>query len=74
MGICRIGPIVFAATRYPLTRTEWTAPPIDAADFNGRFRIGHDPSADKLYVAVEVEDESIVVDSTSSVCGTCQHE
>ncbi len=50
---------------YPLTRRGAGNPPQDGDDFSGSFRLGHDLKRGKLYVAVEVVDESTFIDTVS---------
>ncbi|MSR82284.1 MAG: hypothetical protein EXS58_05085 [Candidatus Latescibacteria bacterium] len=45
---------------YPLMHTVAGTPPQSKADFTGTFRVGYEVSANALYIAVEVRDESIV--------------
>ena len=45
-----------------IDKTAYGHQPTGAEDFSGRFRIGFDRSENALYVAVEVEDESTVLD------------
>ena len=51
---------------YPILLPEFGSPPVDAADFRAFFRIGFDPRQKVLYLAVEVEDESLVIDATGN--------
>ena len=51
---------------YAIGRVGAGVAPRDTTDFTASFRIGHDLSKSKLYVAIQVEDESTVVDSSSS--------
>ena len=48
-------------TRYPMAFPEYGEPPTDAADFQGWFRLGYNQAENALYLAVEVEDESVLV-------------
>ena len=50
-------------TRYPIARLARGEKPNDHRDFHGTFRIGYNRQENALYVAVEVEDESLVADS-----------
>ena len=52
--------------RYPIALTEFGASPRDEGDFQGSFRIGYDPRAAVLYLAVEMADESVVLDDSPS--------
>ena len=47
-------------TRYPISHLELGEELQDEADFRTEFRIGHDPSAAVLYLAVEVWDQAVV--------------
>ena len=47
--------------RYPIRRFEFGGVSKSAADFEADFRIGYSRAENALYVAVEVQDESIVV-------------
>ena len=53
-------------TRYPIVLSEGGIRPKDANDFAGSFRIGYDAEEDALYVGVEVQDESTVIDRTEN--------
>ena len=46
--------------RYPIARQEGGDPMASPEDFKGEFRIGFNVQDNALYVAVEVEDDSIV--------------
>lgn len=48
---------------YPIERTEFALPPDSASDLTARFRIGYDSNA--IYLAVEVRDDSTVIDEGS---------
>ena len=52
--------------RHPITRSEYGVPPVDSADLSASFRIGYDPTG-TLYIAIEVTDESIVIDTSDEV-------
>ena len=39
--------------------------PVDAEDYQGTFRVGYHAGENVLYLAVEVEDESTVIDTTT---------
>ena len=41
--------------------------PRDREDFEGSFRIGYNEQENALYVAVEVQDESAVLDTTGGI-------
>ena len=45
-------------------------PPEDAADFQGRFRIGYNAPDGAFYVSVEVEDDATVLDFPDSLVTT----
>ena len=52
---------------YPVnTAANWAEAPKDAADHEAWFRIGHSLEENAVYVAIEVRDESIVIDSTDT--------
>ena len=55
-----------ALTSYPITAAEYGIPPQNATDLTASFRAGYDEAANILYLAVEVNDESIVVDTTAT--------
>jgi len=48
-------------TRYPLLFPEYGELPYSPLDFQGWFRIGYNEAEQALYLAVEVEDESVVL-------------
>jgi len=48
-------------TRHPIRRPEFGGDPASAADLTAHFRIGYSRVDNVLYVAVEVQDESVVV-------------
>ena len=50
--------------RYPIELAEGRDAPTDAADYQGAFRIGFNEQENALYIAVEVQDESTVIDAT----------
>jgi ligand-binding sensor domain-containing protein/signal transduction histidine kinase/CheY-like chemotaxis protein len=50
--------------RYPILLPESGDAPRDTADFQGSFRLGYNLRENALYLAVEVVDESYVVDLT----------
>ena len=53
--------------RYPVnTAANWDEAPKDAADHEAWFRIGHSLEENAVYVAIEVRDQSIVIDSTDT--------
>ena len=51
--------------RYPIRLTRVGPGPVDAADFQAAFRVGYHARENVLYLAVEVEDESTVIDTTT---------
>ena len=53
-----------AMRRYPIARPEYGSAPEDSVDFQGSFRIGFNAEEQILYLAVEVQDESTVIDTT----------
>jgi len=53
--------------RYPVNSPGvWADAPGDSADHEAWFRVGHNVEENAIYVAVEVQDESIVIDSTDT--------
>ena len=50
-------------TEYPIALTEYGSWPADSADLQASFRVGCDRRAQLLYLAVDVRDESAVLDS-----------
>ena len=53
-----------ATLRYPISLPEYGHAPRDDDDFQGQFMLGFDPDKDVLYIAVDVRDESTVIDSS----------
>lgn len=51
---------------YPITLPEYGDPPLDAGDFAASFRIGYDIAQGALYLAVDVRDESVVIDHSEN--------
>ena len=51
--------------RYPILFTEAGTVPRDAEDFQAFFQIGYSAQEGAIYVAVEVRDESTVIDTTA---------
>jgi len=47
--------------RYAITRSEFGERPRDASDYRADFRVGYNEAERALYLAIEVEDESIVI-------------
>jgi hypothetical protein len=54
------------AERWPIARTVDGEAPRDSVDFQGFFHIGYHAKENALYVAVTVQDESIVLDTTTT--------
>jgi ligand-binding sensor domain-containing protein len=52
---------------HPLTHSEYGEPPLIPEDLQASFSIGYNASEQALYVAVDVADESVVIDSTAEV-------
>ena len=50
--------------RYPIAHAEYGDKPGNAADFRGFLRVGYNEWENALYLAVEVEDESTVIDTS----------
>jgi len=48
---------------YPIARAEYGVPPQGQIDFSAHFRIAYQPATGNLYLAVQVTDESIVIES-----------
>jgi sugar lactone lactonase YvrE len=55
-----------AARWYPIATLGVGESPVSAQDFSGRFTAGYNAAENALYVAVDVADESTVVDSSSA--------
>jgi hypothetical protein len=53
-------------TRCPILLLEYGEKLKDAEDFAGDFRIGYNERENALYVAVEVQDESTVIDTATT--------
>ena len=51
---------------YPIALPEYGSPPVDAADLSASFRVGYDPTTNTLSLAIEVADDSIVIDTTAA--------
>ena len=51
---------------YPIRRVEGGAPVHDDADLQGFFRIGYSEEENALYVAVDADDQSVVVDTSAA--------
>ena len=52
---------------HPLTHSEYGEPPLNPEDLQASFRIGYNASEQALYVAVDVADESVMINSTAEV-------
>jgi hypothetical protein len=52
--------------KIPITRPEHGAEPRSPEDFQAFFSLGYNKAENALYLAVEVQDESIAIDSTSA--------
>ncbi|MBI2506330.1 MAG: SpoIIE family protein phosphatase [Candidatus Latescibacteria bacterium] len=50
-------------TRYPIALLEDGVSPRDKQDFQGSFRIGYNAPENALYLAMEMQDESAVIDT-----------
>ena len=57
---------------YPIARPESGSAPEDSVDFQGSFRIGFNAEEQILYLAVEVQDESTVIDATATAAWNTQ--
>ena len=55
------------APRHDIQLIEYGQEPTGPHDLTASFRVGYDADRSWLYVAVEVEDESLFIDSTSNV-------
>ena len=55
-----------AAESYPIALAEYGVSPENEDDFSAHFRVGYNAAESVLYVAVEVRDQSIVVDATDA--------
>ncbi|MDP6496169.1 MAG: penicillin-binding protein, partial [Dehalococcoidia bacterium] len=54
-----------AMRRYSIELVEEGDVPTDGADYQGDFRIGFNEQENALYIAVEVQDESVVKEGTA---------
>lgn len=54
-------------TSQAIEMVEYGEAPTDPQDLSAAFRVGYDRAEQRLYVAVEVSDQSSVIDSTSNV-------
>jgi len=52
--------------RYPITHTEAGVPPRNPEDLSASFQIGYNTAEKALYVAVDVVDESVFIDSSQA--------
>ena len=59
-------------TSYPILLPEFGVRPEDEQDFQASFRMGYNERENALYVAVEVQDESIVIDTSSEAAWNTQ--
>jgi hypothetical protein len=50
---------------YPIERCEYGDAPKDSLDFQGSFRIGFNEKENVLFLGVEMDDDSIVIDTTT---------
>ena len=48
--------------KYPIRLLDSGEPPQDEADFQGFFRVGYNTVENALYIAMEIQDDSIVLD------------
>jgi hypothetical protein len=58
-----------ALPRYPIAVPENSATVPDSSDFYASFRVGFNPQESLLYLAVEVQDQSTVADTTGECMG-----
>ncbi len=52
-------------TEYPIATPGWGMPVRDEEDFRGTFRLGYNAEENTLYIVLEIEDESTVIDTTA---------
>ena len=52
--------------RYSISLPEYGANPLDEVDFGADLRIGYSTTTDALYFAIEVRDESIMIDTSAA--------
>ena len=57
---------------YPIVLAKGREPLEGGADFRGWFRVGYDTQKNELYLAVEVEDESTVIESGAGKRDGCE--
>jgi hypothetical protein len=55
-----------AASLYPLAQTEYGSTPDGLDDLQATFRLGYDRDAAALYIALEVMDQSVFIDSSAT--------
>jgi len=55
---------------YAIERTLVGPAPADSADFRAHFRVAYDAGQSSLYLAVEVEDDAVVLDTAASWNGS----
>ena len=53
---------------YPIGLSEYGDMPVGEQDCRASFRVGYSHRKEALYVAVEVQDESVVIDTTATGC------
>lgn len=56
--------------RYPVDRALVGPSPSDTTDFRGWFRVAYDQEENSLYLAIEVDDDSVAVDTVASWNGS----
>jgi len=52
---------------YAIELTEYGLSPSDTSDFQAHFRSGYNEETNSLFIAVEVVDESVVIDTASAI-------
>lgn len=52
--------------RYPIKNAELGDAPVGNEDFQGNFRIAYNADRNEVYVAMEISDESVVIDTTGN--------
>ncbi|MEW6751273.1 MAG: sugar-binding protein [Candidatus Latescibacterota bacterium] len=55
-----------ALPRYPIALPEYGDRPASQTDCDGWFRVAHDPATGEVCLAVEVRDESVVLDTSAA--------
>ncbi|MFT5089523.1 MAG: two-component system sensor histidine kinase ChiS [Planctomycetota bacterium] len=58
--------------RHSISQAEYGSPPLNRSDLDASFRIGYDAQANALYLAVEVSDESVVIDTSAAATWNSQ--